>query len=194
MLKEGRRRNADLLMGAGIVVAFVLFVLLLTRATTPVVTMLSFASNNDAKIYSALLTMLIGAPGALFTIPRAVERTPPAVAPSVHHRREMAERRRTHVRTDVIGLAALLVAQVPLPAPWGPAGKAATIANITKSAEIVDLSARFATWSLGIFAVGIMAAVMVKVYSHATAYRVLGIVVVVGVPVVAWAILVSSTQ
>lgn len=173
--------------------AFILFVVLLTRATTPVITMLSFASNNDAKIYAALLALLIGAPGALFTIPRAVERTPPAVAPSVHQRREMAQRRRSHVRSDVMGLAALLLAQVPLPAPWGPAGKAATIANITKSAEIVDLSARFATWSLGIFAIGLLAAVLVRVYRHATAYRVLGIVVVVGVPVLTWAILVNST-
>ena len=90
------------------------------------------------------------------------------------------------LRTDVLGVAVLLLAQVPLPAPWGPAGKAATIANITKSPEIVELSAQFATYSLGVFAVGIAAAVIVKVYGHAAAYRVVGIILAVGAPVVAW--------
>ena len=96
------------------------------------------------------------------------------------------------MRTDVLGVAALLLAQAPLPAPWGPAGKAATIANITKSPEIVELSATFATWSLGIFAVGLGAAVVAKVYSHAAALRVVAIILAVGAPVVAWFLVVRT--
>ena len=104
----------------------------------------------------------------------------------------MATRRQSFVRTDVLGVALLLFAQVPLPAPWGPAGKAATIANITKSAEIVELSVGFANWSIGIFGIGVLAAIMVRVYSHAAAFRVLGIVLVVGAPVILWLVLARS--
>jgi hypothetical protein len=104
----------------------------------------------------------------------------------VRQRRQLSARRKSFVHTDLLGIAALLFAQVPLPAPWGPAGKAATIANITKSAEIVDLSARFATYSLVIFGVGAAASLLVKVYNHAAALRVIGIILAVGLPVLAW--------
>ena len=131
-------------------------------------------------------TVLVGLPGLLWTLPRALRAPAPAVVPSVSSRRQLSERRQSFLRTDLLGVALLLLAQAPLPAPWGPAGKAATIANITKSPEIVELSAQFATYSLGVFAVGVVAAVIVKVYGHAAAYRVIGIILAVGAPVVAW--------
>jgi len=184
--------SGDVPVAVGAALLFIVYVWVLTRATVPVVTTLAFASDTRPKVYAGLLALLVGLPGCLLTLPRALAADPPRVQPSVRERRQMAARRRSFVKTDVIGLAALLFAQVPLPAPWGPAGKAATIANITKSAEIVELSARFANWSIGIFGIGVLAAVMVRVYSHAAAFRVLGIVLAFGVPVIAWFILVRS--
>jgi hypothetical protein len=187
-----RRVNADVPLAIGAVVVFAAYVLVLTRATVPVVTAFSFASDDRPKLYGALLAGLAGLPGLLLTLPRALTSPPPPVQPSVRSRSQVSARRRTFVRTDVLGVAALLLAQVPLPAPWGPAGKAATIANITKSPELVELSAMFATYSLGIFAVGIVAAVIAKVYGHAAALRVLAIILVVGAPVVAWFLVVRA--
>lgn len=184
--------SGDLPVAIGAGLAFVLYVRLLTRATEPVVTALSFASNTSPTLYAALLAALVALPGCLLTLPRAFAPAPPPVVPSVRERRQLSARRTSFLKTDVLGLAILLLAQVPLPAPWGPAGKAATIANVTKSAEIVDLSARFATWSLVIFGIGVLAAVMVRVYSHAVAFRIFGVALVVGVPVVVWAFLVRS--
>lgn len=188
------RRNGDVPLAVGVALAFTLYVFLLTQATVPVITTLAFASDTRPTLYAALLALLVALPGCLLTLPRALAPAPPSVQPSVRARRQLAARRRSFLKTDIIGIALLLFAQVPLPAPWGPAGKAATIANITKSAEIVELSARFANWSIGIFGIGVLAAVMVRVYSHAAAFRVLGVVLVVGAPVIAWAVLVRSVS
>jgi hypothetical protein len=175
-------------------VLFVAWVLLLMRATEPLVTLFAFASDGRPKLYAAFIAVLAGLPGLLLTLPRAFTPPPPAVVPSARSRTQAAARRTTFIRTDALGVAAFLLAQVPLPAPWGPAGKAATIANITKSPEIVELSARFANYSLGIFAVGIAAAVIAKVYSHAAALRVLAIILAVGAPVVAWVLVVNAIR
>lgn len=187
-MPSGPRRSssADVLVAIGALLLFGAYVWLLTRATPVVVTAFSFASDDKPELYAAFLALLVGLPGLLWTIPRAARAPAPVVVPSVRSRRQLSERRQSFLRTDVLGLALILLAQVPLPAPWGPAGKAATIANITTSPEIVELSAQFATYSLGVFAVGIAAAVIVKVYGHAAAYRVIGISLAVGAPVVAW--------
>ncbi|WP_404392289.1 hypothetical protein [Humibacillus xanthopallidus] len=187
MLSGPRRSSsADVLVAIGGLLVFGAYVWLLTKATPVVVTAFSFASDDKPELYAAFLALLVGLPGLLWTIPRAARPPAPVVVPSVRSRRQLSERRQSFLRTDVLGLALLLLAQVPLPAPWGPAGKAATIANITTSPEIVELSAKFATYSLGVFAIGIAAAVIVKVYGHAAAYRVIGISLAVGAPVVAW--------
>ncbi|WP_460628456.1 hypothetical protein [Intrasporangium mesophilum] len=193
MARGGRRRlRTDVPLTIGAVVLFVGYVWLLTRATEPIVSVFAFASDNRPKLYAALLAVLVGLPGILLTLPRAL--TPPrqTVVSSIPSRREAATLQRSYVKTDVLALAVLLLAQAPLPAPWGPAGKAATIANVTKSPEIVELSATFATYSLGVFAVGILAAVLAKVYVHAAAYRVLAIILVIGAPVVAWVLAIHS--
>jgi len=187
-MPSGPRRSfrADVLVAISGLLAFAAYVWLLMRATPVVVTAFSFASDNKPELYAAFLALLVGLPGVLWTIPRAARPPVPAVVPSVRSRRQLSGRRQSFLRTDLLGLALLLLAQVPLPAPWGPWGKAATIANITRSPEIVQLSAQFATYSLGVFVVGVAAAVIVKVYGHAAAYRVIGIILAVGAPVVAW--------
>ena len=162
------------------------------RATVPVVTVFDFASDARPKLYAGFIAALAGLPGLLLTLPRALTPPAPAVVPSVRSRSQVSARRASFVRTDALGVAAFLLAQVPLPAPWGPTGKAATIANITKSPEIVELSAHFANYSLGVFAVGVAAAVVAKVYSHAAALRVLAIILAVGAPVVAWFLVVHA--
>lgn len=182
--------SADLPVAVGAALAFVAYVWVLVHATVPLVTAFGFASDGRPKLYAAFLAALAGLPGLLLTLPRAFTPPAPAVQASVRSRRQASALRRSYLRTDVLGLAALLLAQVPLPAPWGPAGKAATIANITKSPEIVELSAAFANYSLAVFAVGILGAVVAKVYSHAAALRVLAIILVVGAPVVAWLLVV----
>ena len=194
MSRRGGRRNGDLRVAFGAALVFALYVWLLTQATVPVITTLAFASDTRPTLYAALLAVLVALPGCLLTLPRALAPAPPSVLPSVRARSQLAARRRSFLKTDIIGIALLLFAQVPLPAPWGPAGKAATIANITKSAEIVELSARFANWSIGIFGIGVLAAVMVRVYNHAAAFRILGILLVLGAPVIVWAVLVRSVS
>lgn len=189
-----RRVSADVPLAIGASLAFVGYVWVLMHATVPLVTVFAFASDGHPKLYAAFLAGLAGLPGLLLTLPRALTPPRPSVQPSVRSRRQASALRRSYVRTDVLGLAALLLAQVPLPAPWGPAGKAATIANITKSPEIVELSAMFANYSLAIFAVGILGAVVAKVYSHAAALRVLAIILVVGAPVVAWLLVVRAVS
>ncbi len=181
-------------VAVGGAVLFIAWVLLLMRATEPLVTAFDFASDGRPKPYAGLLAALSGLPGLLLTLPRALTRPTPAVVPSARSRSQISARRASFLRTDLLGVAALLLAQVPLPAPWGPVGKAATIANITKSPEIVELSAGFANYSLGVFAVGIVAAVIAKVYSHAAALRVLAIILAVGAPVGAWVLLVNSIR
>jgi hypothetical protein len=158
------------------------------------VTALHAVSFGRPKLYAALLASLVGLAGLLLTLPRALAPPEAAVQPVARSRRQVSARRRTHLRTDLLGVAALLLAQVPLPAPWGPAGKAATIANITKSPEIVELSARFATYSLGILAVGLLAAGLAKVYGHAAALRVIAIILAVGAPVVGWFLVLHSLR
>ena len=59
-------------------------------------------------------------------------------------------------------------------------------------ADIVELSAVFANLSLGILAVGLVAAVVAKVYSHAAALRALAIALAVGAPVVGWFLVVHA--
>lgn len=186
------RTGRDLQVAAAAVIGFLIYVWLLTQATVPFITMLAFASDTRTNLYAALLALLVAAPGCLLTLPRAFTPPPPRVVPSVSGRRQLSARRRSFVKTDVIGMALLLLAQVPLPAPWWRAGKAATIANITKSAEIVEISARFATWSLVIFAIGFLAAGVVRVYHHALGLRIIGAAIAILTPVVAWAMLVQS--
>jgi hypothetical protein len=188
----GTRRRSEvpvLLLG---VLAFAGYVWLLAQATPVVVTVFGFASDNRPKLYAAYLAVLTGLPGLLWTLPRALRRPAPHVPAAPRSRRENAVERPHHVATDLLGIALILLAQVPLPAPWGPAGKAATIANITRSPEIVELSAEFATYSLGVFAVGVVAAVLAKVYAHAAAQRVIAIILAVGAPVVAWVLVLRA--
>ena len=173
---------------------FVAWVWLLMRATEPLVAVLAFASDGRPKLYAGFIAALAGLPGLLLTLPRALTPPSPMVVPSVRSRSQVSARRKSFLRTDALGVATFLLAQVPLPAPWGPTGKAATIANITRSPEIVELSARFANYSLGIFAIGVVAAVLAKVYAHAAALRVLAIILAVGAPVVAWALVVNAIR
>ncbi|NUO92073.1 MAG: hypothetical protein HOQ18_14805 [Dermatophilaceae bacterium] len=194
MAGHRRRLGSDLPVAVGGAVLFVAWVWLLMRATEPLVTAFAFASDGRPKLYAGLIAALAGLPGLLLTLPRALTPPPPMVVPSVRSRSQVSARRSSFLRTDVLGVAAFLLAQVPLPAPWGPVGKAATIANITKSPEIVELSARFADYSLGVFAVGIAAAVIAKVYSHAAALRVLAIILAVGAPVAAWVLVVNAIR
>ncbi|MHA3837594.1 hypothetical protein ACXR8F_17890 [Terrabacter sp. AAH1] len=193
---SGRRRriNSDVPLAIGGAMVFVAWVWLLTRATGPLVTVFAFASDGRPKLYAGLIAALAGLPGLLLTLPRALAPATPVVVPTARSRRQISARRSSFLRTDLLGVAAFLFAQAPLPAPWGPVGKAATIANITRSPEIVELSARFANYSLGIFAVGVVAAVIAKVYSHAAALRVLAIILAVGTPVVAWVLVVNSIR
>jgi hypothetical protein len=187
-----RRFNTDVPLALGAIVLFVGYVWVLTQAAAPVISVFAFASDTRPKLYAALLALLVGLPGILLTLPRALTPPPPMVQPSARSRRQVAARRQSYLKTDVLGIALLLLAQSPLPAPWGPAGKAATIANITKSPEIVELSATFAMYSIVVFAVGLLAAVLAKVYGHAAAYRVLAIILVIGAPVVAWFLAIHS--
>lgn len=184
--------RTDVPLAVGGVIIFVGYVWLLTRATEPLVSVFAFASDTRPKLYAAVLAVLVGLPGILLTLPRALTPPRPTVTSSIPSRREAAIQQRSYVKTDVLAVAVLLLAQSPLPAPWGPAGKAATVANITKSPEIVQLSASFATYSLGVLAVGLLAAVLAKVYSHAAAYRVIAIILVMGAPVVAWVLAIHS--
>jgi hypothetical protein len=187
-----RRVNTDVPLVVGGAVAFVVLVWLLMHATVPLVTVFDFASDGRPKLYAAFLAGLAGLAGLLLTLPRALAQPVAAVQPSVRSRRQASALRRSHLRTDVLGVVAVLLAQVPLPAPWGPAGKAATIANITKSPEIVELSAVFANLSLAVLALGLVAAVVAKVYHHAAALRVLAIILAVGAPVVGWFLVVHA--
>ncbi|MEW1954954.1 hypothetical protein [Terrabacter sp. NPDC080008] len=189
-----RRLNADVWAAVAAAVVFAAYVWLLANAAGPLVTALNAASFGRPKLYAAWLAGLAGLGGLLLTLPRALAPPEPAVQPSVRSRRQVSARRRSHLRTDLLGVAALLLAQVPLPAPWGPAGKAATIANVTKSPAIVELSAHFATYSLGVLALGLLAAGLAKVYGHAAALRVLAIILAVGAPVVAWVLVLRSLR
>jgi hypothetical protein len=184
--------NADVPLVAGGAVGFVVLVWLLMHATVPLVTVFDFASDGRPKLYAAFLAGLAGLGGLLLTLPRALSQPVPAVQSSLRSRRQASALRRSHLRTDLLAVAALLIAQVPLPAPRGPVGKAATIANVTKSPEIVELSALFANVSLAILVVGLVAAVVAKVYSHAAALRVLAIALAVGAPVVGWFVVVHA--
>lgn len=185
--KEQRKRvNTDVPIAIAAVVVFLLVVFLLTKAAVPMITALSVVSFNEPRVYAALLALGVGLPGLLFTLPRATRGPEPYVPPSVHRRRERARRRDSFLLTDAAGVVAFLMAQVPIPAPWGAQGKAATVANITMSAPIVELSWSFAWPSLIVLVVGIVAAVIAKVYRHAPGLRVIAIVLAVGAPAMAW--------
>lgn len=149
---DGRRGNADLRTALIAIVLLAAYVRLLTRATTPVVTALSGLSSDSPLRYAALLVFLVGLPGLLFTLPRALERRRSPIAPVAHSPAQLAVARMSHMRTDVLGVAAFLLAQVPLPAPWSVAGKAATIEAVTMSPQIVALSQRPGAWSIVVFA------------------------------------------
>ncbi len=184
--QQRRRVNADVPVAIGAVVVFLLVVFLLTKAAVPMITALSVVSFNEPRVYAALLALLVGLPGLLFTLPRATKGPEPYIPPSVHRRRERSKRRDSFLITDAAGLVAFLAAQVPIPAPWGAEGKAATVANITMSAEIVKLSWSFAWPSLIVLVVGIVAAVIAQVYRHAPGLRVIAIILAVGAPALAW--------
>jgi hypothetical protein len=182
--RKAQRTGLPLVIAAG--VAFFGVVFLLTKAAVPIITALSVVSFNEPRVYAALLAMLVALPGLLFTMPRATKGPEPYVPPSQHRRRERPKRGDSFVVTDALGLVALLVAQVPIPAPWASVGKAATVANVTRSAEIVQLSHAFAWPSIGVFAAGIVAAVIAHVYRHAPGLRVIAIILAVGAPAVGW--------
>lgn len=190
-VQQQRRINADLPVAAVSVALFIGWVLLLRNATRPVVAALDVLSGDNPYLYAAGLALLAGAPGLLWVLPRALGR---ADGPTTHlrRRRQVSARRASHTVTDVLGVAALLLAQVPLPAPWGPSGKAATVANVTMSAQIVELSERFATLSLGVAAAAVVAVVTVTVYGRTAVHRVLAIALVAGAPVVAWLVAVRA--
>jgi hypothetical protein len=181
---KGGRTGVPLAIAAG--VAFFALVFVLTKAAVPLITALSVVSFNEPRVYAALLALLVGLPGLLFTLPRATKGPEPYVPPSQHRRRERPKKRDSFVVTDALGLVALLAAQVPIPAPWGPVGKAATVANVTRSAEIVQLSHAFAWPSLAVFAVGLVAAGIAQIYRHAPGLRVISIILAVGAPALSW--------
>ena len=183
-----RRRNTDLPVAIVAVVVFIAYVWLLTRATEPLVRALWGVSGHHPRPYAAGLGLLVGLPGLLFTLPRALAPRRALIVPTVRSRRQASAGRRSHLRTDVLGVGALLLAQVPLPAPWSE-GKKATIANVTMSGDVVEISHLFGTWSIALFASGIAAAVIAKVYGHASALRVIAIVLAVGAPVIAWVLI-----
>ncbi|EWT02790.1 hypothetical protein N865_03105 [Intrasporangium oryzae NRRL B-24470] len=180
------RQGAEIPLAIGATILLAAYVWVLMRATTPVVTVLAFLADGHPKVYAGFLAVLVGLPGLFLAVPRALTPPPPRVTPSTAVGRPLPTRPRSFVRTDVLAAVAVLFAQVPLPPPWQPVGKAATIANITRSAELVELSARFGTYSLVVLVVGVFAAVMAKVYNHAAGYRVIAIILAVGAPVVAW--------
>lgn len=184
--EKGRRVRSDVPIVLAAVATFLLLVFLLTKAAGPMITALSVVSFNEPRVYAALLALLVGLPGLLFTLPRATRGPEPYIPPSVHRRRERPRKRDSFLMTDAAGVVAFLAAQVPIPAPWGAQGKAATVANITMSAEIVELSWSFAWPSLVVVVVGIVAAVIAKVYRHAPGLRVISIVLAVGAPALAW--------
>lgn len=179
-------QRADFRWAVALLAGFVLYVAVLAWATKPLVTALWAVSLHNPTLYAAVLALLVGLPGLLFTLPRV--RAPRTVwVRRATRRSQVTRRRRTHLRTDVLGWCALLLAQVPLPAPWGPRGVSATVANITESPEAVEVSQQFATLSLVVFAVGIGAAVLAHVYRHVPAGRVGGLMLALGAPVAAWA-------
>ncbi len=185
--REQRRRGggAAAALALAVVVGFGGLVYVLTKAAVPIITALSVVSFNNPKVYAGLLAVLVGLPGLLFTLPRALKGPEPYIAPSLH-RRERARNHPSFIRTDLAGLVALLVAQVPIPAPWAAVGKAATVANITMSAEIVELSWAFAWPSLALLVIGVVTAFLARVYQHAAGVRVMTIIVAVGAPVAVW--------
>lgn len=180
-----RRRNTDLRWALGIVVGFLVYVFVLASATEPMVRALWTISGGNPHWYAAGLAALAGLPGLLLTVPRL--RSPRAsMVRALSRRRELRRAHPSHGLTDALGAGAFLLAQAPLPAPWGPSGKSATIANITQRAEVVELSRAFATASLVVFAVGVAAAVLAQVYRHGVAYRVIAALLTIGAPVGAW--------
>lgn len=179
------RRNADLRWAVGIVVGFLVYVFVLTSATEPMVRGLWALSGGSPHWYAAGLAALAGLPGLLLTVPRLRAAHRPMVR-ALSRRRELRRARTSHGVTDALGACAFLLAQAPLPTPWGPSGKSATIANITQRAEVVELSRAFATVSLVVFAIGVGAAVLAQVYRHAAAYRIIAVLLAVAAPVVAW--------
>lgn len=177
--------RADFHWAVGLLVGFVAYLLLLVHATAPLVTLLWSVSLHNPSLYAAQLALLVGLPGLLFTLPRV--RAPRTIwVRRATRRSHVTRRRRNHLRTDVLGWCALLLAQAPLPAPWGLRGMSATIANITESPEVVELSRVFATLSLAVFGLGIGGAVLAQTYRHAPAFRVIGLMLAVGAPVGAW--------
>lgn len=191
-VQQQRRINADLPVAVVSVVLFIGWVLLLRKATRPVVAALDVLSGGNPYLYAAGVALLAGAPGLLWVLPRALRRPDDSTTSHLRRRRQVSARRPSHTVTDVLGVAALLLAQVPLPAPWGPSGKAATVANVTMSAQIVELSERFATLSLVVAAAGVAAVVLVTVHGRVALHRVLGIALVAGAPVVAWLVAVRA--
>jgi hypothetical protein len=183
--RDRRRRNTDLRWALGIVAGFLVYVFVLTSATGPLVRALWAVSGESPRLYAAGLAALVGLPGLLLTVPRLRAPDRPLVR-ALTRRRELRRARSTHGLTDALGACAFLLAQAPLPAPWGPSGKAATIANITQRAEVVELSRAFSTASLVVVAIGVGAAVLAQVYRHAAAYRVIAVLLAVAAPVVAW--------
>lgn len=189
--REQRRSGGAVVASAlAAVLGFAVLIFVLTKAAVPMITVLSVASFNSPKVYAGLLAVLVGLPGLLFTLPRAVRGPEPYIPPSLH-RRERSHQQ-SFLATDVAGLAAILISQVPIPAPWAAEGKAATVANITMSAEIVELSWAFAWPSLILLGIGILTAFLARVYQHAAGVRVLTIIVVVGAPVAVWFYLTHS--
>lgn len=181
-----RRSHADLYWALALLAGFFVYLFLLVKVTRPMVHVLWFLSAHNAHLYAAGLALLVALPGLLFTLPRVPAPRTVWVRRATR-RREVSSRRKGHTLTDALGWCLFLLAQAPLPAPWGAQGKGATIANITRSPEIVELSRHFGTVSLVVFLVGIGAAVLAQVYRHAPAARVAGLMLAVGAPVVAWA-------
>lgn len=181
-----RRSHTDLYWALGALAVFLVYLFVLVKATSPIVHVLWLLSAHNPWLYAAELALLVGLPGLLFTLPRVPAPRTIWVG-SATSRRHVTRRRRSRTVPDALGLGTFLLAQAPLPPPWSPRGVSSTIANVTASPEVVELSRQFGIGSLIVFAVGIGAAVLAQVYRHAPAARIGALMLAVGAPVFAWA-------
>lgn len=155
-------------------------------------------SFGSPRIYGLLLVLLCALPGLLLTLPRLTRRkrapsraglhaTSPAVAPPPPlTRRATREASVSHVVTDAAAIVAYLLAQVPVPLPWASAGKAATVASVTGSAQAVEVTGRMAWVSVLVIGLGLVGGLVAHLFPTRPRLRLLALSLVTLVPLVAW--------